>query len=82
MTTEAEEGEGDQRIGGLESERDPGDQPDLGVDSISPLDRLCSIAARILALCLTMLLASFTNDGMRQRRAQLIHRSRASTAAS
>src|SRR5664279_288539 len=52
------------------------------VDSIRPFDKLCSIAARILALCLTMLLDSFTNEGIRQRRAQLIHRSRASTAAS
>lgn len=52
------------------------------VDSIRPLDRLCSMAARILVLCLMMLFCSFTNDGIRQRRAQLIHRSRASTAAS
>ena len=51
------------------------------VDSIRPLDRLCSIAARILARCLTMLFCSFTNDGIRQRRAQLIHRWRASAAA-
>src|SRR5680860_1004264 len=52
------------------------------VDSIRPLDRLCSIAARIRERCLTMLFCSFTNEGIRQRRAQLIHRSRASTAAS
>jgi len=52
------------------------------VDSINPLDRLCSIAARILVRCLTMVLESFVNEGIRQRRAQLIHRSRASAAAS
>src|SRR5680860_745409 len=51
----------------------------LLVDSIRPLERLCSIAARVLTLCLTMLFWSFTNDGIRHRRAQLIHRSRAST---
>lgn len=52
------------------------------VDSINALDRLCSIAARIRARCLTMLLCSFTNAGMRQRRAQLIQRSRVSAASS
>ena len=31
MTAEAEQGEGDQGIGGLEPERDSGDQADLGV---------------------------------------------------
>ncbi len=31
MTAEADQGEGDQCVGGLEAERDPGDQPDLGV---------------------------------------------------
>ena len=50
------------------------------VDSIRPLDRLCSIAARILARCLTMLFCSLTNDGIRRRRAQRIHRARASAA--
>lgn len=45
------------------------------VDSMRPLDRPCSIAARIRALCFTMLFWSFTKDGIRQRRAQLIQRS-------
>jgi hypothetical protein len=31
VTAKAEQGEGDQGIGGLEPERHPGDQPDLGV---------------------------------------------------
>jgi len=52
------------------------------VDSISPLDSWCSIAAKILGRCLTMLFWSFTNAGIRQRLAQLTHRSNASTAAS
>lgn len=43
------------------------------VDSTRPLERSCSLAARILGLCLTMLLCSDTNAGIRQRRAQLIH---------
>ena len=52
------------------------------VDSTSPFDRSCSIAARIRARCLTMLFCSYTKAGIRHRRAQLIHRSRASTASS
>ena len=45
MTAEVEEREGEQGFGGLEPERDAGDQADLVlVDSIRPLDRLCSIA--------------------------------------
>lgn len=52
------------------------------IDSISPFDKLCSIAARIRALCLTMRFCGFTNAGMRHRRAQLTHLSSASTAAS
>jgi len=50
------------------------------VDSIRPLDRLCSIAAKILAWCFTMLLCSFTNAGIRHRRAQPIYFSGAWTA--
>ncbi len=38
------------------------------VDSIKPLDRLCSIAARILAWCFTMLLCSFTHRSPRSPR--------------
>ena len=81
MAAEVEEGEGDQGFGRLEPERDAGDEAVLVlVDSISPLDRPCSIAARIRGRCLTMLFCSFTKAGIRQRRAQLIHRSRVSTA--
>lgn len=39
------------------------------IDLMSPLDRLCSIAARIRARCVTMLFCSFTKCGIRQRRA-------------
>ena len=45
--------------------------------SISPLDRPCSIAARIEDRCLVMVRASLTNGSMRQRLAQPIHRSNA-----
>lgn len=47
-------------------------------DSMLPLNRPCSIAAR----CLTVLFYSFTNAAMRQRRAQTIHFSSASRASS
>ena len=46
-------------------------------DSISPWDRPWSRAASMAWRCLTMRRASSTNTGMRQRRAQEIHRSRA-----
>jgi hypothetical protein len=83
VTAEAEQGEGDQGIRGLEPERDSGDQSHLGVGRLDQaVARLCSIAARILTLCLTMLFASFTNAGMRQRRAHDTQQSGASTAAS
>jgi len=39
------------------------------VDSMRPFESPCSIAARIRGLCLTMLFCSFTNAGIRQRRA-------------
>ena len=68
MTAEAEEGECDERFGGLETERDSGDQSDLGVRGLDePVgQRLCSIAARIGVRCLRMLFCSFTNVGIRQ----------------
>ncbi len=49
-------------------------------DSMRPLDRPFSMAARIDARCLVMLRASLTNGSMRQRRAHASHRSRASMA--
>ena len=49
-------------------------------DSMRPLDRPCSIAARIEARWFVMDLANFTNAGMRQRRAHDSHRSSASVA--
>ena len=33
MASEAEQGKGDEGLGGLKSERHPGDQPDLGVQA-------------------------------------------------
>lgn len=39
------------------------------------------MAARIRSLCLTMLFCSLTKAGMRQRRAQEIHRCSAAAAA-
>ena len=51
-------------------------------DSIRPLDRPCSIAARIDDRWATMLFCSFTKTGMRQRLAQPTHRSSASPASS
>lgn len=47
------------------------------IDSTRSLERPCSIAARIAARWLTMLFCSFTNAGIRQRRAQATHLSRA-----
>ena len=47
------------------------------VDSISPWDRPWSRAASMAWRCRTMRPANSTNTGMRQRRAQEIHRSRA-----
>lgn len=51
-------------------------------DSVSPLDRPCSIAARISARCLATRAWSLMNDSIRQRRAQMIHRSSAYSASS
>ena len=34
MSAEAEHREGDQGVGGLEAERDPGDESNLGVDGL------------------------------------------------
>ena len=45
-------------------------------DPIRPSERSFSIATKIAARCLTMERCSFTNDGIRQRRAQPIHWSR------
>jgi hypothetical protein len=49
-------------------------------DSVRPLDSPCSIAARIDGVWATMLFCSFTNAGIRHRRAQLTQRSNASRA--
>ena len=51
-------------------------------DSMRPFDGPCSIAARIEALCLTIRRCRSTKVGMRQRRAQPIQASSASTASS
>ncbi len=40
------------------------------MDSILPLESPCSMQARIAVRYFTMLRCSFTNEGMRQRRAQ------------
>ena len=50
------------------------------MDSMRPLESPCSMDARIAARCFTMLRCSFTNAGIRQRRAQLTHLSSASQA--
>jgi hypothetical protein len=50
-------------------------------DSVRPLDKPCSIAARIDGVCATMLFCSLTNAGMRHRRAQLTQRTIASRAS-
>ncbi len=50
------------------------------MDSILPLESPCSMQVRIAVRYLTMLRWSFTNAGMRQRRAQATHLSRASVA--
>ena len=71
MAAEAEHGHRDEGVGGFEAEGDAGDEPDLGVDR--PLDRPCSIAARIDGVCATMLFCSLTNAGIRHRRAQPTH---------
>ena len=49
-------------------------------DSVRPLDRPCSIAARTDGVCSMIVLCKFTKDGIRHQRAQLTQRSRASTA--
>jgi hypothetical protein len=51
-------------------------------DSMRPFDSPCSIATRIEALCLTMRRCGSTKAGIRQRRAQPIQTSRASSASS
>ena len=51
-------------------------------DSMSALDRPCSRAAWILSRTAVMRLARWTKAGMRQRRAQDSHRSRADLPAS
>lgn len=47
VAAEGEHGQRDQRLGGAEAERDAGQHPDLGVDSISPWDSPWSRAASI-----------------------------------
>ena len=49
-------------------------------DSMRPLDRPCSMAAKIEGRYLVMVRASLTNGSMRQRLAHASHRPRASTA--
>ena len=51
------------------------------MDSTRPLLNPCSIEARMESRCLTMLFWSFTNDGIRERRAQPTHLSKATTAS-
>ena len=51
-------------------------------DSIRPLDRPCSMEARICVRWRVMRCCSKTNDSMRQRRAQETHLSSASAASS
>ena len=83
MTAQAAASEGDHwlRCGGYE--RHPGEQPILVLmDSIRALDTSCSVAARTLGPGLTMLFWSFTNAGIRDRRAPSIQLSRASAAGS
>lgn len=81
MAAEGEHGEGDEGVGGLESERDAGEEADLGVHRFdASVGEAVFIEARIEARCLTMLRCSFTNAGIRQRRAQDTHLSSASPA--
>ena len=81
MAAEAEHGQSDEGVGGFEAEGDAGDEPDLGVDRFgaavgqSVLDRgQVRRGVRDDAFC------SFTNAGIRHRRAQLTQRSNASRA--
>ena len=74
MAAEAEHGEGDQGSGVA----NPNAMRVMSrilvlTDSMRPLDRPCSIAARIEALCFTIRRCRLTKAGMRQRRAQPIH---------
>jgi hypothetical protein len=52
------------------------------IASTRALDRPCSIAATIAARCVVIVLASFTNDGRRQRLAHAIHSSSSLIASS
>ena len=68
--------------GCTESFRDSGDESDLGVhDSIRPLDKPCSIAARIEDRCLMIRRCSATKLEIRDLGVQLIQISSASTAS-
>jgi len=51
-------------------------------DSIRPLDRWCSIEARMVSRWATMVRWSLTKRGIRQRRAQPIQASKVGTAPS
>jgi len=52
------------------------------VDSMNPFDRPWSRVALMVLRCLTIRYCRTTDSGIRQRRAQLTHRSRASLPAS
>ena len=84
VAAEGEHGQGDERFGGVEPERDAGQQPDLGVGGFDQSVGQAVVEGGVdgcRGVC-TMRPASSTKTGMRQRRAQEIHRSRACLPAS
>ena len=83
VAAECEECEGDEGFGSVEAERDSGEESDLGVGRLDegvgePRVEGWSIATR----CFTILRASSTKAGIRDRRAHDNHRSRACLPAS
>lgn len=83
MAPEAEHRESDEGVGGSESEAMRVMSRILVfIDSTRPLESPCSITARVAVRWLTMLRWSFTNAGIRQRRAEPTRLSRASANSS
>jgi hypothetical protein len=83
VASEVKHGQGDEGVGDLKPKVTRVMRRILVLtDSMRPLDRPCSIAARIEALCLTIRRCRSTKVGMRQRRVQPIQASSASTASS
>src|SRR6266545_7635346 len=81
VSAEAEHGQGDDGLGGVEPEGHPDDESDLGVHRLDQRWTGRVRSRRRSRRLRTTRWASLTNWGRRQRRAQLIHRSNASTAS-